>query len=368
MYKATNSSSMKEQNRKLVLDFIRQEGAFRANIADQIGLSKASVSIIVDELLKEKIIFQKKADINSIGRRPILLQINKDAFYSVGINIARHKYEVGIIDMDGNIIQKNTSKLDCDDPVQVLNDIASLVKAQLHTAGITDEKVLGIGVTTPGPVDYINKSILFPPNFNNWHNVKIGKILHSLLGFGIHHENVSNAHALSEKYYGLCKNEKNYIVIIVDEGVGAGIVVNGQIYRGRGGFGNELGHTSIDYNGIPCECGNIGCLEKYASIPAILKDTGYMEWRDVIDRQDINIMRKEAIYLSTALVNVINLFDLSLIILEGSIKYNGEILARFLKKEVNSRVITKNKVNVATSKSIDGVTTAGCIAINSFFS
>ncbi|PHV70479.1 hypothetical protein CS063_10345 [Sporanaerobium hydrogeniformans] len=365
MKRGTNSSLMKENNKKLILNLIRQKHYSRVELAQKTGLTKASITIIVEELIKEGLVSEEETNYCGIGRKPIHLKLCADARYAVGISISRYSWRAGVVDLAGNLIGAKDGG-DMNEPPQlVLEKITETITSLIEK--IPPEKIIGIGVTTPGPVDYKTNTILTPPNFTNWHNFQLGKTLSELCGLSVWLENISNASALAEAYFGGCTNEENYGYIIVDEGIGSGIVVGGKIYRGKSGYGNELGHTSINFQGIECECGNRGCLEKYASIPNLLKGSPYTSWKEVIEEDDQRIIGQEADYLSCAIINLINLFDLSKVILGGDIAYGGEGFAREISHIVNARIIVSNQVRVCISKNIDKTVIAASIALNQVF-
>ena len=359
MKKATNAALMKERNKKLILHIISKKECSRADISRITGLTKAAVTIIIDELIADGYIEEYTSDYTGVGRKPIFLKLQADAAYAVGINITRKKYEVGIINLNGDIIE--SAEFNITNPDAAIEQITKTIDKQIAGSGIDSKKILGIGITTPGPVNYKENTILNPPNFDQWHNLKLDFLP------SIHLENISNAAALTEKYYGSCIDTENYIMFIVDEGIGSGIIADNKIYRGNSGRGNEAGHISIDFNGKPCECGNVGCLEKYASVPAILTDTKYSSWKEVIDCNDMKIIQKEADYLSYAITTIINLFDISTILLSGDISYKGDIISDEIKKKVLVSSINKNEINIIPAKQKSGILIAACTIIDDFF-
>lgn len=359
MQRATNASSMKEQNRRLILSLINSGEHSRADISRATGLTKAAVTMIVDELIQNGYVSEYECNHTGIGRKPLYLKLNSDSAYAIGINITRHHYEVGIINLCGEVLCEERQRIA--NPKTTINSILKILNEQIKKHGIDNGKILGTGITTPGPVDYRSNTILSPPNFEDWHNLTLDFISN------IHLENIANANALCEKYFGSCADTDNYIMLIINEGIGSGIVINNKIYRGNSGKGNEIGHISIDINGKKCECGNIGCLEKYASIPSILENTSYSSWQDVIESNDITLIEKEADYLSCATATVVNLFDISTILLGGDVGYKGELIGKLLSEKLSNKVITGCELNIIPIEKKSGVLSAGCIIIDDFF-
>lgn len=359
MKKATNASLMKIKNQKLVLSIINKSKCSRADIARSTGLTKAAVTLIVDELINDGYVEEYISDYNGVGRKPINLKLRENSAFAFGVNITRKHYEVGIVDLNGNILKNK--QFDIDKPSKVIDQIQKTITEQINETGVSQDKILGIGITTPGPVNYKENTILTPPNFNEWHNLKLD------FQDSIHLENISDAAALSEKYFGCCKDIDNYIMLMVDEGIGSGLIIDNKIYRGNNGRGTEAGHISINFQGIKCECGNVGCLEKYASVPAILEGTGYIEWKQVIENNDIGIIKKEAEYLSCAMTSIINLFDISTVLISGDIGYKGKLLAEEINNILYSSTITKGYINVLPTKRQNGVLIAASPVIDDFF-
>ena len=366
MTKATNSLSMKMQNQKMLLNIIRNEHTSRAQIAAKTGLTKAAVTLLVEELIASGLIKEVESDYSGVGRRPILLEINTDFYYSIGVNITRNHCTLGIINLGGEVLKEQTFATKELSPELVIKEIISRVNILTKSLRIKKEQLLGIGVTTPGPVDYKTNTILSPPNFVCWHGFNLN-VIGEKLSLPLRTENIANAFALGEKYFGNQKASDNFITVLVDEGIGSGIITDGKIHRGGSGLGNELGHISIDYNGKPCSCGNTGCLERYASIPCLLQNTGINSWKEVVDKNLTDIMETEARYLSAALISAINLFDFKTIVLGGDLSYKGELFAQKLFDKLQNKNITKSKILVIPGDLESEVLIAGTLVIDSFF-
>jgi len=226
-----------------------------------------------------------------------------------------------------------------------------------------------------------NGTIINPPNFDMWKNVNIVGELKKEFPCNILLENNSAALALAEKYYGLGKKFSNFILMVVDTGIGSGIVINDKLYRGFGGFGGEIGHTSINVNGDLCGCGNVGCLEVYASMPAVLKrakriEPGISSWNEIVDRAEagdtrfLEIVEEEARYLSAGIVNAVNILEIEAVVLTGDICYKHGIIIDSLSRHVNERTMTRKVHRVGLyaseiSKNAD-VIAAATIVIDDF--
>lgn len=364
MKRGTNASLMKEHNRKLILNLIRRKPCSRAEVAKHIGLTKASVTILVDELLKDGFLTEAESDYRGVGRRPIILQLQPDAGYAIGVSISRRFWRVGLTNLNGRLLCVTAGTVQTEARRQI-RQIATEIERML--ASVDNRRILGIGVAVPGPVDYRKGIILTPPNFSAWHHYPVAAQLSEMTGYPVWLENISNASALAEGYFGTCVGEENYCYLIVNEGIGSGLVSGGKIYRGENGYGNELGHTSIDWRGRICECGNIGCLEKYASIPALLDGTELESWQEVIDGRFRTLMEQQADYLACALINLIHLFDLTKIILGGDLQYGASVFAPILSERVNARLLTGSRAEICGAAELDSAVQAAAIALNTLF-
>ena len=361
-----NLSTMKEKNRKIVLSTIYDKQCSRVEVSRLTGLTKAAVSFIVEDLINEGMVYESESDYVGVGRKPITLKVFGGKFYSCGINITRKICEVGFIDLFGNKVCGEVFPCEGGEPNEVVQQIIDIINRQIDDNQIKIENIIGIGIAVPGPVDYINKKILNPPNFEKWHNFELG-IFEKKFNKPVFVENIANAYSIYEKCFGDCTEVDNFITILVNEGIGSGILLNGRIHRGCHGLGNEIGHITIDFNGKKCSCGNIGCLEKYASIPEILLNTRYSSWKEVVDAGDDEILEKEAMYLSSAIASVINLFDLRVLVFAGDIAYCSDKVFSKILKHLENKVVTNSKIEIKASKINNGIIMAGAMVVYDFF-
>lgn len=355
--KATNASTMKEKNKRLILNLIRENSYSRADIAKITKLTKAAVTIITEDLIQDGIVLEKKTNNSGPGRKPLLLEINPQFMMAVGLNITRNYAELGIVDITGNIICEK--KLSIQQKKTFFSEVEGSISDMIAKNNIPIDNIYGIGVTAPGPVDVPNKTILNPPNFDDWHYENIGLRLKNVIERNVYLENISGGLTLCEKYFGKAKDMDNFLVLVIDEGIGSGIMTGGKLLMSA----SELGHTSIAYNGIRCECGNYGCVEKYASISAILSGTNYNSWKEAVDADDVSLIEKEAEYLSCAIINAANLFSIENVILSGQINYKTDRLIHFIESKIK-----RNKIVAATPKVLPGSEYKGvvCAAVSVF--
>ena len=380
---ATNSDHMRNSNRLLLTNIVRRKPVSRAELARITGLTRAAVTIIVSGLIKDGVLFETGSADADFGRKPVLLDLVPSGYYAIGVSITREGCNVGIMNIKGVLLHKSAVDLErTADPIGMIRMIAESVRMLLKKVSIPNERVLVIGLNAPGPVDAVRGSILNPPNFSQWNNVDIVKEFSEYFDFPVLLENNSISLAIAEKNYGRGAELRNFMLMVVDSGIGAGIVINDKIYRGAYGFGNEVGHTSIDFRGELCQCGNRGCLEIYASIPAVIKDIhsrgiSITTWKEIVDRAlkgdsiCTETIEQEAIYLSAGIVNTMNILDLEAVVLTGDIGYKPKMLLKSVRDIVWRSGITR-KINklIIVSSSINedsGVISAASIIFERFF-
>ena len=364
MKKGTNSASMRRKNEKVILSLIKDKPMPRVKLASTLGLTKAAITIIVDELLKEGLINEIGIrDTNMAGRNPIILSFDGSKFYAIGINIGRQGVSVGICNLNGKVISER--KFGYTAPEVFFDKIFEIVDDLILKTKINREKIQGVGVVTPGPVSLSEKKILNPTNFEEWHNVNVVEELKKRMQYDIFFSNISSATAITEKYFGKAKQTENFVSLLVNkDGIGMGIVLNNSLFEGN----NEIGHTSIMMDGRKCECGSRGCLEKYATLTAITEGSGYCSWADAVNAQDNGLIEKECDYLATAIINIANVLSIDKVILNGDIvACKPELIVKTVSKKIENKILCRNKLKIEIGESYSDSLVPASLAVNKFF-
>lgn len=353
--KAINAEYIKQYNRRKILNLLSKEPLSRAELARRTGLTRAAISIIVDELLSYHILIEHSVVAQKRGRSPAPLTLNPDNFCAIGIYLNRHSCLIGLVDITGTCQCIANVPFAKDKPVSVvLDDISGEIRRILLDFPVVGEKLLGIGISVPGPIDLQNGMILNPPNFELWHNTAICEELKKRLHYPVYFADNADSLAIYNMRYGDMKNCTDFMLLLVDSGVGSGIVSNGLLHHGINNMSSEIGHISIQHRGKPCSCGNTGCLEVYAAIPNILEDSGnyYSSWKDVMDAVELNIdeakqiLSTESEYLAAAITSVINLFNLNTIVFAGDVLYHFPVLEKILMKDLTKRTLLKDSSSI----------------------
>ncbi len=338
-----NAEYTKLYNQKSFLRLLHRQPLSRADIARKIGLTRASASLIADELLKEGWIVENKlVPTAKSGRPPVSLSIAKDACYAVGVFLNRDGCSAGIVSFNGEVVCKARFKLTEEE--DKLSSLCISLEKLIAASDVKREKIIGVGISAPGPLDVQSGRILNPPRFALWHNTSIADKVSEALGMPVYIENDASSIARFNLGKPEAHGSENFLLLLVDSGVGSGIILGGKAFHGKSSFTGELGHTSIKFDGKKCDCGRCGCLEAYAAIPNLLEGTRFSTWEDVMNERSIcedamNIFEYEVQYLSVGITNLANLMGIDTVLLAGDIRYDGAFLAQSLEQAVNCQIL-----------------------------
>ncbi len=257
------SNTIRDINRQIILNYVREEGPVsRADIAKITELQRSTVSIIVDELIKTDLIKEIEGE-SSGGRPPQLLSLKTVNPVAIGIDLGKKTTIIGTSDLSGRLLEKLEFPTDPDFD----QSIHQIIKEINYFIGRSEGSIEGIGISLPGLVESWKGNVLSIPHLN-WHNPKIVERIELATGLPVIVENDTNAAALAELWLGRpeIKNVRDFVVVLIHNGIGTGIVFDGQIYRGKDGVAGEFGHMTIGSNApIACAAGSYNCWEAFAS-------------------------------------------------------------------------------------------------------
>jgi len=364
-----NSPYIKVYNKYLVIRSLFQKNYSRAELSRLTGLTRASITNIVDVLIADGMVKESEFDFknNVVGRNPKTLEIVSQRFKILCVDIGRTNCSIGLVNLGSKVLYSkkiNLNEIAC--PEKAVKLICKEIKTNI-LADIKDKNsILGLGITTPGPVNTKDGIIDDIPDFQLWRNFNIVDEFKKYFDYEIKLERDATAVSLAELYFGFGTENSDFLCIMSYVGIGFGIIRDRKLYRGKYGLTPELGHISIDFNGPECECGNKGCLYQYYGINKILtkvnKDFPEINtWEEIVDRAYngekyfVNIISYYAKILSVAVVSAINMTALDKIVLSGFVVYKPELFLNELKKNVHNSYILKNfyKVNIYTTKMIE---------------
>lgn len=311
-----NQQVVKKNNKALVLQLIMEnEPISRADIAQISGLNKTTVSTLVTELLEEDLLFESGPGVSSGGRRPVILHFNKDAGYAIGIDIGVNYVLSVLTDLKGTILIEKSQTLSRTTYASIMDILQKMIQSLMDEMPKSRYGIIGIGVGVPGIVNN-EGSVLLAPNLG-WSNIQLKEELEKLYSVPVIIENEANAGAVGEQNFGSGQNHENILYISAGIGIGVGIIVNRELYKGINGFSGEMGHMIIDMNGKRCNCGSRGCWEAYASEQALLEMSDpNIESLEVLlelakdgDEKAKQLFEEIGNYLGLGINNIINTFN-----------------------------------------------------------
>lgn len=268
-----NRDLIRAINRSTILNIIKMYSAIpRAEIARLSGLSPATVSAISAELIQENLVFEKETGDSSGGRRPIMLAINPHGGCVVGIKVMEDHALGALTDLEATPLGKQAYALTDTSPASVSQALSELVSELLNKSENPALNLMGVGVGLAGIVDSVQGLVRQSPFFG-WTDVPLREMIQNKVNVPVYLDNDVNTLAFAEKWFGAGRGIDNFLVVTIGRGIGLGIVVNGQFHHGARGSAGEIGHTVVQPGGELCACGKHGCLEMYASEPAMLRQS-----------------------------------------------------------------------------------------------
>ena len=346
--------SLRESNREKVVKALQTLGvASRADIARWTGLSRSTVSSIVAELHVEGLVVDRHEDGREAagsGRPPALIALDPSAGFALGIDFGKRHLAVALADLSHEVLGEQRVEMDDDYEAGVgMVRAAELVERLLGELDADRERVIGVGMGIPGPVQrtgMVGSSAILP----GWAGTSPERHMAELLDLPVRVANDANLGALAESTWGAGRGSASVVYLKLATGIGAGIVIGGRLFDGAGGTAGEIGHTTIDETGDICRCGNRGCLETYAGAAAIasLLSRSFgaeLDPEDVLTRAadgDPGCRRALADagrHIGVAVANLCNLVNPERIVVGGSMGHAGDLLLDPLRESVRLRAI-----------------------------
>ena len=312
-----NHLTLRNRNRGLVLSLIATSGELsRPDLVRLTGLTKMTITNIVSELMEQNLVEERRSEAATVGRSAALLDIAAGAPKAVGLYLSRESLSVILTDLRLRVLFYRSVPLAEETPESLGDKLCALAG---EAVGQTDGPLLGIGISSIGPLDRDGRRLLSPPNFFDIGDFPLAERLEEQYALPVLVQNDMDAAALAEKLYGRGRWLDNFLYLGIANGIGAGIVIDGRLYTGSRGFSGEIGHLSIDLNGPLCSCGNRGCLETYVNMPVIRQRLAAAAKRDRVEPADLEALYTDpacaAVFddvadkLAVALTGAVNLLD-----------------------------------------------------------
>lgn len=357
----TDLSAIRENNLSAVLTIIRQVGSIsRADLARKTHLSATTISALANVLLSSGFVRESGMGESSGGRRPILLQFDYKFRHVLGVDMGATHLVALVMDLQGQVMNRQYMRFPVmQEPEGTMQAICQLVEQVLTNVGLSLQQILGMGVTVPAPLE--GESLEHPSHIilPAWQGHDLLGFLQSQFPFPIYLDNDANGGAIAEKWWGRGRSFANLAYIKLGTGVGSGLIVKNEIYRGDGGTAGEIGHTTIDADGPVCRCGNRGCLESFVGATAVMGNVAHAlveqgttahtqlsldEIATAVHQQEplvSAVIEQTGTYLGIAIANLINLFNPGLIVLGGEITKTGDLLVTAVRNSAHKRAMPK---------------------------
>lgn len=360
------AAQQRKHRRRALLQQIRLAGRIpRIELADKTGISRATVTTITAELLQNGLIQEVartggEADTRR-GRPRVDLKIRGAAHLVVGVKISSRTMSLVLLDFEGNRLDGKETELDGTvfSPAELALAIRAAIDDLARSVGYGAENVSGVGVGIAGIVQASSGFVHWSPSLSQ-RNVEFGATLSATLGMPAFVDNDANLVAVAEKTIGLGQAHTDFIVVTIESGVGMGLVIGGELYRGTRGCGAEFGHTKVHLDGALCRCGQRGCLEAYVGDYALLREAMTMPGADpgadagasieaLLDAARggdaiaRSIVERAGRMFAMGLANLVNIFDPQLIILAGEQMQFDHLYAESVITEMRKSIVQIDK-------------------------
>jgi glucokinase-like ROK family protein len=331
-----------------IFRIIRDRGPLGGvEIARLTGLAKSTVSIHLDRLLAVGLVREEVQP----GTKRRRLKVAENAGCVVGVDLGQTHLAVALCDLEAVVlhVRRVALELGRERPDAVLEKVAGLILELSREAGVDEKALFGIGVGVPGPVDFAAGVPVSPPVMPGWDRFPVAASMRERFGCPVFLDNDVNVMALAERDRGAAKGAENFLFVKVGTGIGAGLVVRGELYRGARGAAGDIGHVGLDGDATPCRCGNQGCLEMVAGGAALaaqaeaaaqagksrflagcvtegkrIDSETLSEGAAMGDEVSLALLMASARALGNVLAKLVNFFNPSVIVVGGGVALAGE--------------------------------------------
>ena len=381
--KGKNLRYLRENNTREVLKYLALNGdCSRIKLSKELGLSKMTITNIVNDLLKSDYIceseFVNRENVGCTGPKPILLSVKRNKIIAIGVFVSRERLICSLSDIASGEFYVDQYKLDLANVKRTfVSDVCQLVQKALDYLGDLRKHVIGIGIATVGLVDNCAGALVRSTEFLGDSEYPIKEILEERFDIPVFASNDAQAAIIGEQLYGYGRKYSNCLYLGITHGIGSAVISEGKLITGKRGFAVEAGHMSIDYNGAQCDCGNRGCLELYASLPVLLSKSRTSSLDELLEHYEkkeptaVHVINDFIRAVSIGLTNLTNLFDVEIIIFghEGSL-FTRDILD-LIQKNVNEYTFMNRgkqvKIVTSTFGTLAGLRGASSIVFEKFF-
>lgn len=356
-WQGTNLPRVGGFNRAVVLDAIRANGGVsRVELARRTGLTAQTMSNIVRALMADGLVTEDGHAPSTGGKRRVMLRVVPDAYQSVGLHLDPERITGVLLDLDGRVRLRSTRRVaEGASSEAVVGALTRTVHHLVRRSDVGDGRVLGVGLAVPGPLDDTHRRVFSPPNLPGWAEVPLADMVQERAGLPVVMDNDATAAAIGERWAGGVERAGSFVYVYLGSGVGVGVVLGDQVYRGISNNAGEIGHLPTG-TGKECACGKRGCLEAYCSMRAVVGDWAaaggdgagaavsdvYQRiCRDAAqgDTTAARLLRQAASRLGQTLATVVSVLDVDRVVLGGpALRHAGEIIRERVRKVLHAQV------------------------------
>jgi predicted NBD/HSP70 family sugar kinase len=325
-------------SRSAILDVIRAAGTIsRVELARATGLTGATISTVVRRLINEGLVLEVGRAESTGGKPRVLLQLDPNARFAVGVHLDHAGITYVLANLGGAIVARwRKAGAGSDSPPEVVARIVREIDGMIARTGIDRARVLGLGVVAPGPITASGGMVLTPPGMRPWAAYPLGDALEISVGVPVLLDNDATAAGIGEYWAGGIEPSSAFAALYMGSGIGAGVLVNGTVYRGASSNAGEVGHVCVDVDGPQCWCGSRGCVEILAGPTAVVtaaraagldlgpEERPVSESFAAVARAALRgepaahaILQRSARYVAVAALTLVNVMDLDLVVLTG---------------------------------------------------
>ena len=379
-FQVATSETARDINSRILLNLVRKHQPLsQADLMRRSGLQRSTVSVITEQLISERWLREGAVGQSLRGRRPTYLHLNENRAGIFGINIQPGTTDIALANLSGHFLAQESMPTPATSEKFVTQITQRIGELRSEFPQMAYE---GIGVSLPGRVDLSSQKFVFAPNLG-WKKLDLKEQLEQATGLSVDLENAANACALSEFWFGHHNDGvSNLVVVTVSEGIGVGMILNGQLVRGTSGLAGEFGHVAINEDGPKCRCGNQGCWEVYASNSAAVryysearspgrngKATGSIDFSTVLrlaEQDDHNAeesLNRMAHYLGKGITMLIAGLAPDVIVVVGEVARAWERVGPIIEDVVRQRSSTHANTKIMASGLVPQPRVKGIIAL-----
>lgn len=353
-----DARGIRRHNGKRILDAVRRHGPIsRADLVHHAELSAPTVCAVVEDLVDRRGLLQNVGKgASSGGRRPLMIDFNAEYGYVAGVDIGSRALRFALADLRGKVVHRREERTPTASRDAILQRVAGGIRALFTESNRDPRKLFAVGTGAPGMTDVNEGRVIRAVNLKDWTDVLLREFLQDEFGVPATVDNDVNMAALGEQWVGCARDCKNFVFIALGAGVGAGIVIDGRLYRGSRWYAGEISHMHLDYRRWEIDYGEQGFLESLAGAEAIARRgrrlrggtsrsvpfadgaAQVFEAARAGDRAAQAVVQQVAVYLGTALANIAAVLDPSLFVFGGGISHVGDQLLDPV-REVASRIV-----------------------------